>query len=142
MKTVQELFKPYLTHTKHQRQRKIVREKFKDYLPEDKSFLSLFRYINKSPEKYYSENSFKIYFQFLDDEFKKHRDNFKILLSNNNYKINNSIRNLNLICNETWHEEIVNHSESPFAKGINSLNYVFNFYQQLEEKFALIFRAF
>ena len=39
-------------------------------------------------------------------------------------------------------EEIVNHSESPFAKGINSLNYVFNFYQQLEEKFALIFRAF
>jgi len=108
MKTVQELFKPYLTHTKHQRQRKIVREKFKDYLPEDKSFLSLFRYINKSPEKYYSENSFKIYFQFLDDEFKKHRDNFKILLSNNNYKINNSIRNLNLICNETWHEEIGN----------------------------------
>jgi hypothetical protein len=108
MKTVQELFKPYLTYTKHQRQRKIVREKFKDYLPEDKSFLSLFRYINKSPEKYYSENSFKIYFQFLDDEFKKHRDNFKILLSNNNYKINNSIRNLNLICNETWHEEIGN----------------------------------
>ncbi len=108
MQIVQKLFKQNLTYIQHQRERKIIREKFKDYLPEDKSFLSLFRYINKSPEKYYSENSFQLYFQFLDEELKAHRNNFNKLLNNNNYKINNSIRNLNLICNETWHEKIEN----------------------------------
>ncbi|MHB8339196.1 MAG: hypothetical protein ACYDEE_17405 [Ignavibacteriaceae bacterium] len=39
-------------------------------------------------------------------------------------------------------EDILNHSICPFPKDDKSLNYIFKFYQQLEEKFALIFRAF
>ncbi len=39
-------------------------------------------------------------------------------------------------------EDIINHSFCPFPNNDQSLNYIFKFYQQLEEKFALIFRAF
>lgn len=108
MKTVNELFKKNLTFTQNQKQRKIIQDRFKGYLPKNKTFLSLFRYINESPYKYYSENSFKLYYQFLNDELKNNRNDFKKILNSKNHETNNSIQNLNIINNETWHEKIEN----------------------------------
>lgn len=108
METLKELFRQNLLYPQQERQRELLIDKFKDILPEDRSFLSLFSYISKRPEKYYSENSFNLYYQFLCDEIKNNKDSFQELLNRKNYEINDSIQNMSIINDENWHENIEN----------------------------------
>jgi len=107
-KMLKELFRQNLLYPQQERQRKLLFEKFKDILPEDRCLLSLFSYISKSPEKYYSENIFNLYYQFLCDEIKNNKDDFQSLLNRKNYEINCSMQNMGIINDENWHENIEN----------------------------------
>ena len=108
MEILEELFGKNLLYSQQKQQKKILVEKFKDILPEDCSFLSLFKYISKSPQKYYSNENFNLYYQFLCNEMKSNKNNFQELLNKNNQKINNSIQQMTIINNENWHENIRN----------------------------------
>lgn len=105
---LKELFRQNLLYPQQEKQRKLLFDKFKDILPEDRCFLSLFSYISKSPEKYYSENSFNLYYQFLCNEIKNNKDNFQSLLNRKNHEINCSMQNMGIINDENWHENIEN----------------------------------
>ena len=81
---------------------KKIRERFSEYLGEESPFLSLYKYIENRPEKYYSEDAFKLYYNFL---FSSKSDAFFDLLSKKKNEMNIAFKNMKIVNDYSWHEK-------------------------------------
>jgi len=121
MSAVQDIFCNRLLINIHENYRKILRTKF----PElkncgHKSYLLFYKYINKRPEKFYSQVVFEKFSTFLESEFKNNKERLVNLLNQNYYKIDKAYFFINEINNLDWHDSFEDMDELDFVKFIDN----------------------
>jgi len=115
MSTVQSIFQNHLLKSIHEKQRSALVNEFPDLKScSHKSFLSLYKYINERPEKFYSNNIFKSYYSFLTNEYKKNKGRLNNLLNQNNTKIDTAYLFLDEINKSMWHDSFTKMDEYAF----------------------------
>lgn len=104
MSEVEKLFSQNITSSQQERKIEKLQIKHSDYLNTNKPFLSLDDYLNNRPEKYYSEDVFHLYYNFLLQE--QSNNEFLDLLNEKNNELNIALHSMKIINNDNWHESI------------------------------------
>ena len=105
MSEMEALFSSYITSSQQKNKATKIKEKYSDFLNNNPPFLLVYDYIVKRPEKYYSEEIFELYYEFLicnenDKEF------FDLLVANRN-NLNIALQSMKVINDDyIWHENI------------------------------------
>lgn len=117
MSTIQNIFPNHLLNSSHEIQRHILENIFSDLTGcNHKSYLSLYKYVNNRPEKYYSKDIFFDYYSFLKDENRNNKQRLTNLLNQNIFNINNAFLFLNEINQSNWYDIIENLDEYDFIR--------------------------
>ncbi len=117
MSTIQNIFPNHLLKSSHEIQHHILENIFSDLTScNHKSYLSLYKYVNNQPEKYYSKDIFLDYYSFLKDEYRNNKQRLFNLLNQNIFNINKAFLFLDEINQNNWHDIIENLDEYDFIR--------------------------
>lgn len=105
MSTDQALLRNPITSELHSRKRAKLRESFPELENcNHESYLSLSRYLDGIPERFYSEEAFQLYFSFLKEELANNPAMLKNNLNQETYRFDKALLSLNEINHEGWHD--------------------------------------
>lgn len=107
MGTVQDIWKNPLTAQLHQKKRQLLRDTFPMLRNcSHKSYLSLSKYLDGTPERFYSQVSFDQYCHFLSNEQQVHASQLTSLLNSKRHEIDRALLFLNELNRDHWHDSL------------------------------------
>ena len=112
METIQDIWKNALTAKLHENKRQILRETFPILKScSHKSYLSIIKYLEGIPERFYEEDEFNHYLQFLLNEQQTNKSQFENLLKIKHFEIDKALFLLNGLNQENWHDSLIEFEE-------------------------------
>jgi len=112
-----EIFPNHLFKDLHKKWRQQLENKYVELKNSKHSFyLSIYRYINTCPEKYYNREIFDKYYSFLSEEYKNNSQEFTNLLNQKYDSINRAFVSLNEINRLNWHDKIDTSNDYQFIQ--------------------------
>lgn len=111
------IFQNPLTRHLHAEKREKVKEKFPELRDcTHESYLSLARYFERSPERFFSTESFQAYFSFLNDENDNNPQRLQHNLNQQTYKLDQAFLFLSEINREDWHDSFAKLDDYEFMR--------------------------
>lgn len=105
MPKVQDIWQNPLMGQLHDNMRIKLRDKFTELKNcPHQSYLSLSRYLERCPERFYSQALFDDYFSFLKDENNRHTKRLGNILNQEHYRLNKAFLLMSEINREGWHD--------------------------------------
>jgi len=105
MSTITNIWKNHIMISVHQRKRQHLCKEFQQLstFPHT-NYLSLYNYVEISPERFYSRQAFEIYYEFLVSEYSRDPSQLRSLLNDNGFAVNKAFHSLLEINRYDWHD--------------------------------------
>lgn len=105
MSTITNIWKNHIMVSVHQRKRQYLCKVFQQLSTfSHTNYLSLYNYVEISPERFYSRQAFKIYYEFLVSEYSRDPSQLSSLLNSNEFALNKAFHSLAEINRYDWHD--------------------------------------